>query len=226
MSIDTVTLIDKYAAQTVEEFATSQQNGPNLLVRSVSAFAPLGAFYVVSPTYKDDQVKDFLTSTAARISQRVRMLLEDSLKLEHGLSSIQNTLDRIERLAVNGIGNRPRTNILSELWDEVALPEDQERLKENAALLRNMTSFYERSSYIMNGITAALVRMMEELGEVRNAIATPGLSLKTHSLDITVALLRKFAKRLEAGRSEIRSVKAGDTPQVSVVTREATIIRS
>ena len=182
-------------------------------MRMLSAISPLGAFGLSNAGHKEDKVKNLCVTTATRISDRAKILLEVSHDLNYGLNSIQEILDRIKELAVDEIGDLPRMDVLSELWTRLARKDDHEQLKSHTALLKDMTDFYQRSSYVMRETTGALLRVEAELNEFRDDFATPVLILKDHPLEVIISLLRNSGQRLEAGRKRLESIAEGGRPQ-------------
>ncbi|KAI9671113.1 MAG: hypothetical protein M1831_005199 [Alyxoria varia] len=212
--MDTVSTFDEYAAKALETIDERQHKVPSLSARIVQVFKPLAAFDVGNTEDFKVQVKDVFISTATRISSKVKLLTDDSFSNAHDLDNVQETLDRIKEIALDEIGDLPRTNILGALWTRLAHADDYEEQQSHTSLLTDMTVFYERSSYVMKETTAALNRVEAELSEFRDGFATPGLILKDYPLELTIALLRKSGHRLDAVRGNLERVEEGRRPQV------------
>lgn len=171
--------------------------------------SPFAAFGPPDSAHSEEQVKHLFISTADRISNKVKLLVDDSFDLGHSLDAIQETLDRIKELALDEIGDLPRLDVLGALWTRLAHADDYNQHQSHSSLLTDMTDFYESSSYIMEETVAALNRVEAELSEFRDDFATPGLILKDHPLEVIVALLRKSGQRLEAGKKKLESIEEG-----------------
>lgn len=173
---------------------------------------PLAAFNPSVADQSEGRVKHLFIDTANRISDKVKVLIDDSFDLGHGLDVIQETLDRIKELALDEIGDLPRADILRELWDRLARPDDYEEEKSHTTLLTDMTDFYSRSSFVMKETVAALNRIEAELSEFRDDYATPGLILKDYPLEVIIELLRKSGQRLEVGKQKLEFIEEGSRP--------------
>lgn len=171
--------------------------------------SPFAAFGAPDSAHSEEQVKHLFISTADRISNKVKLLIDDSFDLGHSLDAIQETLDRIKELALDEVGDLPRLDVLGALWTRLARADDYNQHQSHTTFLTDMTDFYESSSYIMEETVAALNRVEAELSEFRDDFATPGLVLKDHPLEVIVALLRKSGQRLEAGKKKLESIKEG-----------------
>ena len=154
-------------------------------------------------------MKKLFIYTADRISIKVRALLSDSYELTHDLDRISETLDRIQELTVEELGDIPREQLLSAMWTYFAQHDTYLQQKSHTNLLSDMTEFYKRSSFVLQETVAALNRIEAELGEFGDDYATPALMLQEHPLEVIVALLRKSAQRLEAGKQKLEFVEEG-----------------
>jgi hypothetical protein len=128
-SIDTVHTFDEYAAKALESIAERQRNPPALVRRAISAISPFAAFALAYADNSEEQVKHLFITTAARISDKVKLLIDDSFDLTHNLDTIQETLDQIKELAINEIGDLPRMDVLGALWTRLARADDYEQHK-------------------------------------------------------------------------------------------------
>jgi hypothetical protein len=213
-SIDTVHTFDEYAVKALESIAEWQRNPPALVRRAISAISPFAAFALANADSSEEQVKHLFIITAARISDKVKLLIDDSFDLTHKLDTIQETLDQIKELSINEIGDLPRMDVLGALWTRLACADDYEQHKSHTSLLTDMTDFYESSSSVMKETTEALNRVEAELSEFRDDFATPGLILKDHPLEVAIALLRKSGQRLEARKRKLEHIEeGGERPQ-------------
>ena len=206
-SIDIVQTFDEYAARALEDIAERQQNPSTLPSRVISAISLLAAFSLKNTDYYEEQVKRLFISTVDQIRGKVRLLIDDSFELAHGLNKVQQPLDRIKVLAINEIGDLPRMDALAALWTRLAPPDGYEQFKSHGSLLTDMTKFYEKSSYVMKETTAALNHVEAELSEFRDDFATPALILKNNPLEVLIALFRKSGQRLEVGKRKLEYIE-------------------
>ncbi|ERF72861.1 hypothetical protein EPUS_09337 [Endocarpon pusillum Z07020] len=213
-SIDTIKTLDDYAVKALEDIPKRQRNQPNLAGQIISAFSPFAAFELAKNAgHKQEQVKHVFINTAARISDKVKLLIHDSFNLAHDLDIIQGTLDRIKELSIDEIGDLPSRDVLGALWTRLARANDYDRYKSHTSLLTELTGFYESSSNAVKVTMAALYRVEAELGEFRDDFAIPGLILKEFPFEVTIALLRNSGKRLEAGKRKLEHIEKGGRPQ-------------
>ena len=152
-------------------------------------------------------MKHLLIYTADKISNKVRVLIEDSYQLDHSLEKIQSTLDGMKELVAAELGDLPRTHILKALWNHLARSDDYEQLKSHTTLLEDMTEFYKRSSSVMKETVAALNHIEAELSEFRDDYTTPVLILINDPLEVIIELLKKSGQRLETGWQKLESIE-------------------
>ena len=212
-SIDTVVTFDAYAVRTLEGITIRQQNVPTLPQKMVSFLHPLSAFELSGAAQTEEDVKDVFLSTSTRIGDKVKILLQVSLELGHGLSKIQEILDRLQELAVDEVGDLPQMDVLRALWTRLARKDDYSLFKVHETLLTDITDLYKTSLDLIQETVAALNRMKAELNEFRDDLATPGLTLQEQPLEITIELFRKSALRLDSGRSRLENAKLGEYTQ-------------
>ncbi|KAK4457228.1 hypothetical protein QBC42DRAFT_319530 [Cladorrhinum samala] len=212
-SVDMARTFDHYAIKALEGIAAWEKQHSFLAIsgRALAAIRPLSAFDKRSGT--EEQVKDVFLLTAARIGDKVNLLIQESFELAHSLDSIHATLENIKEIALVELGDLPGQNVLTTLWTILAHPDDHARLDSHKTLLADMEKFYGKSSLVMEKTTAALHRIDAELGEFRDDFATPGLILKDNSLGVIIDMLRMSAARLEAGNLNLRRVEEGARPQ-------------
>lgn len=77
-SIDTVQIFDNYAAKALEGIAERQQNLQTLKGRVLSGISPLAAFRPSTMKYTEKQVKTVFPNTASKISDKIKLLGEES----------------------------------------------------------------------------------------------------------------------------------------------------
>ena len=212
-SIDTVKDFDEYAVKALEGIAEQQQNPSTLSSRIILAISPFAAFSIANKDYIEEQVKHIFIVTAARISDKVKLLIDDSFDLARNLNIIQEILDRIKELAVDEIGDVPQRDILSALWTRLARADDNEQHKSHTSMLTDMTEFYEKSSYVMRETAAALNRVKTEMSGFRDDLSAPGLILKENPLEVIIALLRKSGQLLEVGKTKLEQIEEGRRPR-------------
>lgn len=192
------------------------------IIRSQLPFGsinPFAAFSLANIDPADENVKQLFISTAIRISDRVKLLLEDSFDLSHNKDVIQETLDRIKELALGEVGNLPRLHVLGALWARLVRADDYEQHKPHTSLLTDMIDFYESSSKVMKETIVALSHVEAELGEFCDDFAAPGLILKDDPLEVIIALLRKSAQRLEVGKMKLEHIEEGKRPRKKIIPR-------
>ena len=211
-SIDVVKIFDDYAVNALEGIAESQRNPPTLSSRLTSALNPFAAFSLTDADYTEEQVKQVFINMATRISGKVKLLLDDSFDLDHSLNRIQESLDRIQELSVDEVGDLPQMDVLGALWSRLARPDDHAQHLSHTSLLQDLSGFYKSSSNVMRETTAALNHIEAELGEFRDDFATPGLILKDEPLEVVLALLRTAGQRLEAGKTKLERIEEGGRP--------------
>lgn len=194
-----------------------------------AALYPFAAFDLAKKAGgTEEQVKHLCITTALRISDKVNLLIEYSMGLTHKLGLIQDTLDHINKLAAEELGDFPPLDVLSELWTRLARADDYEWFKSHRSLLAHMTGFYESSSNVMKETIAALNRVEAELKEFRDEFATPGATMKDYPLEVLIALLRNSGRRLQVGKRGLERVEQrerwqrNDEPKVSIRTVTAT----
>ena len=222
-SIDTVRTFDEHAVKALEGIAERQRNRPALPGQIISAISPFAAFDLAkNADSTEEQVKHLLITTATRISDRVKPLIDDSFNLAHKLDIIQATLDRIKELATGEIGGLPRTEVLGALWTRLARADDYEQYGSHTSLLTEMTGFYEISSDVVKETIIALNRVEAELRDLRNDYASPGLILKENPLEVIITLLRTSGQRLEAGKRKLEHIEKGERPQRNDIPNEST----
>ena len=217
-SIDAVKTFDDYAVKTLEDIAEREQNPLSLPNRALSALSPVAAF--TSTQHSEAEVKDVFIRTATKISGEVKILIDYSFNLAHGLDLIQETLDRVKELTIDEGNELPRKDVLGALWERLAHSDDYEQHRSHSALLTEMTEFYESSSSVMKETTAALNRIEAELGGFRDDFAAPGLILKDDPLEVIIALFRKSGQRLEAGKMKLEYIEQGERPQRYDISKE------
>jgi hypothetical protein len=222
-SIDTVQTFDEFAVKALEGIVERQRNHPTLPGQIMLALSPFAAFDLAKNSdYTDEQVKHLFITTAARISDKVKLLIDDSFNLAHHLDIIQETLDRIKELAVDEIGDIPQMDVLAALWTRLARADDYEQHKSHTSLLTDMTEFYESCSNVVKETIAALNRVEAELSEFRDDFATPGLIMKDYPLEVIIALLRSSGQRLEAGKRKLENIEEGARPQRNDIRKAST----
>ena len=207
-SIDAIKTSDGNAAKALEDIFERQQTiptKPTIQTRFISAIKPFAAFRLA---YKA-QLKHLFITTAARISDKVELLLDDSFEIDRNLDVIEETLDRIKHLAVNEIGDLPRTDALGALWTRLTSADDDEQHKSHTLLLRNMTEFYEKSSSLMKVTIPVLVTVEAELSDFRNDFAATKVIINK-PLKVIIALLRKSAQQLRAGKTKLENIEDGE----------------
>ena len=193
--------------------AERQKTPPTLPDKILSAISPFSAFSLGKADDTEEQVKYLFLVNAVKISDRVKLLLDDSFELGHSLDNIQETLDRLKELAIDEVGDLPSMDVLTALWTRLAHADDYEEYESHTSLLTDMTQFYESASSVMKETTSGLNRVEAELEEFRDDFATPGLTLKNHPLEVIIALLRNSGERLEAGKRKLEHIEEGDRPQ-------------
>lgn len=206
-TVDTVHAFDAYAAKTLEGIISQREYTPSLPARFLDALNPLGAFTGSNADSSETQVKALFLSTAARLSSRVTPLIDESFRLETSLDLIQETLDRIQELAVDETGEAPRMHVLAALWMRLARADDYEAYRAHAGLLMDLMRFYDASKEVMRLTRAALNRVGSELDEFRDDLASPGLVLADAPLEVVIAEFRNSGQRLEAGRLALRQIE-------------------
>ena len=221
--------MDEYAVKALEGIVERQRNLPALLDRVILVISPFAAFGPANAGYTEEQVKQVFITTANEIADEVSLLLKGTFDLNLDFGLIQETLDRIYRLAMNETGDLPRMDILGELWARLAHADDYEELRSHQSLLTDMTQIYESSLYMVKETTAALNRIEAECGEFRNDFAKSRLILKGHPLEGIIALFRKAGQRLEAGHKEFQRIENGERPRTKIeirktVTKGATLV--
>lgn len=183
---------------------------------------PFAAFHPSFAGATEQQLKDIFISTATRTSQKVQLLLSESFNINHGLDQIQETLDRIKELTLEELGDLPPMQMLAAIWGYCQDTNDYKAHHSHSKLLTDMARFYQMSATVMKETYDGLNRVDAELEEFRDDFATPGLVLKDEPLEITIALLRKSAERLEAGRKKLERVEDGERPRREEVRRLGT----
>ena len=216
-SIDTVATFDNYAVKTLEKIDSRQRTQLALPWRALSAIRPLAALDLARQTPTEGELKHLFITTATRISGKVKILIDNSFELGHDIDKIQEVLDRIKELAVDEIGDLPREDVLGALWAQLTRPDDHELLRSHKRLLTDISDFYQSSSSVMRETTGALNRVEAELEEFREDFATAGLLPNEYPLEVIMALFKKSAERLEAGRKGLEFVEARDRPQVGQI---------
>lgn len=207
--------------KSLEGIAERQQHHPALPGR-LWAITPFAAFDHLGANKTEKEVKDILIKHTTNIADKVKLLIEDSFDLFHQLDVIQEILDHINEIAGDEKKNLPRHRVLSALWQRVARPDDQKKLKSQGAVLEDMIDFYKKSSDVMRETTASLNHIEAELDAFRDDFATPGLLLADLALKVVINLLRLSADRLEAGNSGLRRIEEGDRPQGGNAQKRAT----
>ena len=224
-----VKIFDDYAVNALEGIAESQRNPPTLTSRLTWALSPFAAFSLTDAD-TEEQVKQVFINMATRISGRVKLLLDDSFDLDHSLDRIQESLDRIQELSVDEVGDLPQMDVLGALWSQLTRPDDHAQYLSHTSLLQDLSGFYKSSSNVMKETTAALNHIEAELGEFRDDFATPGLTLKDEPLEVVLALLRTAGQRLEAGKTKLERIEEGGRPQreklLDASTRTVTLARA
>ncbi|KAF2238265.1 hypothetical protein EV356DRAFT_507360 [Viridothelium virens] len=211
-SIDAVSTFDNYAVKRLEDIAEERRTPSTISTRAMAYINPFAVLDFANPNHSEEQVKRIFISTAAKISDKVKTLLDDSFELNHDFDEIQETLDRIRELVSDEIGDLPRMNVLAALWARLARPDDYEKHKSHTSLLTHLANFYESSSEVMQETTVALNRVEAELTEFRDDFATPGLTLQDYPLEVSIELLRKSGQRLESGRTRLEDIEEGKRP--------------
>ncbi|KAL9097932.1 MAG: hypothetical protein Q9165_000258 [Trypethelium subeluteriae] len=211
-SIDAVSTFDNYAVKRLEDIAEERRTPSTISMRAMAYINPLAVLNFAGPNHSEEQVKRIFISTAAKISGKVKTLLDDSFELNHNFDQIQETLDRIRELVSDEFGDLPRMNVLGALWARLARPDDYEKHKSHTSLLTHLANFYESSSEVMQETTATLNRVEAELTEFRDDFATPGLTLQDYPLEVSIELLRKSGQRLESGRRRLEDIEEGKRP--------------
>ena len=202
--MDAVHTFNDYAIRALERIAELERSPPTLPSRILSAMSPFAAFD------SEEQVKDLFFSTADRISNKLKLLIDDSFDLGHSLDAVQETLNRIKELALDEIADLPRLDLLSALWTRFAHADDYNQQQAHSSLLTDMTDFFESPSYIIEETVATLEPVEAELSEFRENFAIPGLVLKDHPLEIIVALLRLWSA-LRTRQEEARINRGGSS---------------
>jgi hypothetical protein len=141
-SIDTVKTFDKYAVKALEGMAERQRNHPALSGQIISALSPFAALNLAKiADHAEEQGKHLCITTAARISDKIKLLIDRSSDLAQNLDFIQETPDRIKELAVDEIGDLPQMDVLGALWTHLAGADDYERYKSHTSLLTDIAKF-------------------------------------------------------------------------------------
>ncbi|KFA53722.1 hypothetical protein S40293_11430 [Stachybotrys chartarum IBT 40293] len=83
----------------------------------------------------DDNIKDLFITTATRISDKVKSLLEEPFDQSHNLQIIQETLDHIKEIATDDLGDIPRMAATGHL---------QKGRREQGAMMANERSLLRR----------------------------------------------------------------------------------
>lgn len=136
------------------------------------------------------------------------LLIHDSFNIDRNISIALKTLDRINALAVDEVGQVSRTDVLGALWARMARPDDWEMFQSHTAHLKYLAELFTRSSYVIKQTTAALIHLEPELKEFRDDFASPGLILKDIPFETIIPVLKKYGRRLEeAERSRLRDAE-------------------
>jgi hypothetical protein len=207
-TVDTVASFDDYAANALLGIAERRNASQTLPGRIINALQPYGAWDLIAIEGTEQQVKDVFLFASTRITSKVQDLLVESRTQWHHIEEINVILERIKELCRDELGDIPKLDILSALWQWLARHDDYKEQKANLALLKDLTKFYISAEKVMEHTTKQLNRFEAELEEFRDDFASPGLILKDYPLEFIVGMWRKAGKRLEGGIIDTNYISA------------------
>ncbi len=156
----------------------------------------------------ETKVKEVYLRSTSQIAGRLPPCLQDALELYDLFKNIQSTLNRIQELAVDEIGDLPQMVILASLWNQLARPNEHAEYRSHKELLEDLTGFYTDMSKRIVETVVGLMRMNSEMKEFRDELASTKLTLRDFSLNVIMNTMRESTKRLESGREALRRIQS------------------
>ena len=170
----------------------------------------------------EEQLKEVFLVATSQIAGRLPPCITDAWEL-HGLfQKIQMSLERIQELAIDEMGDLPQMAVLSSLWNQVARADEYAEHKSHKQLLQDLTGFYRSLGQRTVDTISTLKRITAELKELRDEYASARLVLRDFSLKVIMSTLRKATERLEAGRRALDRIEDGGRNGMSGVASTKT----
>ena len=177
---------------------------------ALSMLSPFSAFRSTGDTLTEKQLKEVFLAATSQIAGRLPPCISDAWEL-HGLfKKIQVSLERIQELATDEMGDLPQMAVLSSLWSQVARADEYAEHKSHKELLKDLTGFYKSLSERTVDTLSTLKRISTELKAFRDEYASARLVLRDFSLKVIMSTLRKSTERLDAGRRALAQIEDGE----------------
>lgn len=194
----------------LEAIEDRQNRSLSLQQAALSMLSPLSAFRSTGDALTEEELKEVFLTATSQIAGRLPPCIADAWEL-HGLfKKIQSTLDRIQELAVDEMGDLPQMAILASLWNQLARADEYAEHRSHKELLEDLTGFYKSLGERTVETISALKRISSELKEFRDEYASAKLILRDFSLKVTMSTMRKSTERLESGRRALERIENGE----------------
>lgn len=164
----------------------------------------------------------FLTATS-QVANRLPPCIADAWDL-HGLfENIQSTLDRIQELALDEMGDLPQMAILAAWWNQLARADEHSENRSHKELLEGLTRIYKSLGERTVDTISALRKISSGLKEFRDEYASAKSVWREFSFKIIISAIRTSTERLESGRRTLERIEDGER-RVSFRSSSSTIL--
>ena len=206
----------------LEAIEDRQNQLPSLQQAALNMLRPFSAFRSTGNALTEKNLKEVFLTATSRIADRLPPCIADAWEL-HGLfKKIQSTLDQIQKLALDEMGDLPQTAILASWWNQFARPDEHSENRSHKELLEDLTRSYRSLGERTVDTISALMKIKSELKEFRDEYASAKLVWRELPLKVIMSAIRKSTERLELGRRTLERIEEGERRVSFQSSRSAT----